>query len=106
MNNKKITTLFTAACVLLIGASVGTTYVCDAIIKNLNMDTAFGGSIFVSISTALPEIISCLTLFRLKNPNAAVSNMIGSNVFNIFTLFVNDLITSVIKPPQALFQPD
>lgn len=104
MDNKKITALFITSSVLLIGASVGTTYICNGIISKLNWDPAFGGSIFVSLSTALPEIVSCLTLFYLKNPNAAVSDMIGSSIFNIFTLFVNDLITSLVKPPQALFQ--
>lgn len=106
MDIKKFMALFITLSFLLIGASVGVTYLCNSIINKLNWDPAFGGSIFVSLSTALAEVISCLVLFYLKNPNAAVSTMIGSNIFNIFTLFVNDLITSIIKPSQALFQPD
>lgn len=106
MSIKKITILFVISAVLLIGASVGTTYICNAIINNLKLDKAFGGSVFVSLSTALPEIISCLALFHLKNPNAAVAEMLGSNIFNIFTLVINDLITTIVKPPKPLFKED
>jgi Ca2+/Na+ antiporter len=51
-------------------------------------------------------MISCLALFYLRNPNAAVADMLGSNIFNVFTLFMNDLITACIKPPYSLFKQD
>ena len=103
---KKITLLFALATVLVIGAAVGTTFICNEIVHKLDWDSGFGGSIFASISTALPEIISCFALFYLRNPKAAISEMLGSSIFNIFTLFINDLITAFVKPPHSVYTQD
>lgn len=46
----------------------------------------------LSAATSLPELVSSLTSISLGNDVTAVSNVLGSNVFNIFALAVINLL--------------
>lgn len=47
--------------------------------------------LMLALATSLPELVSSLTSISLGNDVTAVSNILGSNAFNLFALFVLNL---------------
>ncbi|SNR82061.1 sodium:calcium antiporter [Desulfurobacterium atlanticum] len=52
---------------------------------------SFIGGILLGITTSLPEIAVSMLAVKMDMVEMAVSNILGSNIFNIFTLTVDDL---------------
>lgn len=90
---KQIAGLFALFAVLLIGASVGITYLTDWVIDVYGMGSTFGGALFLGIATSLPELTSTINLSKRGNINAAFGNIIGSNIFNFSILALADLLS-------------
>ena len=65
------------------------------IAHRLNVSDRIIGLTIVAIGTSLPELVTCVIAALKKQPDIAVGNIIGSNIFNI--LFVLGL-TCVIQP--------
>lgn len=67
----------------------------------VNIATAFGisqtiiGITIVAIGTSLPELVTSVTASLKKNPEIAVGNVVGSNIFNVFLILG---ISAVINP--------
>ena len=84
---------FIGAAVLLVGISIAITYVSDAIAEKLQLGKTFAGALLLGLTTSLPEVVSTVSLCRRGNFNAATGNILGSNVFNFFILFLADLLS-------------
>lgn len=54
--------------------------------------TGFGYSLLLGIVTSIPELITVLTLMRLRNINAAIGDILGSNMFSCLILSIVDLV--------------
>ena len=90
---KQIVFWFVICSILLIGASIGITYLTDWVVNNFNMGATFGGALFLGVATSLPEMTATITLSRKKNFNAAYGNILGSCVFNFIILALADLLS-------------
>lgn len=88
---KQIGIRFALASIGIIALSVAITYLTDGIAAELNLGTGIAGALFLGIATSLPELSSTIVLFRIKNYNIAIGNIIGSNIFNLFILAFVDL---------------
>ena len=53
--------------------------------------SSFIGAIFLGVTTSLPEVVTCYTLLNMDSYDLALSDIIGSNLFNLFVLSVGDL---------------
>ena len=49
------------------------------------------GAMLLGITTSLPEVVTTFALLKLNNFNMAISNMLGSNIFNFLVLSISDL---------------
>lgn len=49
------------------------------------------GAILLGITTSLPEVVTTFALLKLNNFNMAISNMLGSNIFNFLVLAFADV---------------
>ena len=49
------------------------------------------GAILLGITTSLPEVVSTFTLIKLNNIDMAISNILGSNIFNFLVLAISDI---------------
>ena len=49
------------------------------------------GAILLGITTSLPEVVSTYALIKYNNYNMAISNMLGSNIFNFLILAISDI---------------
>jgi len=66
------------------------------IVNNLSnlypsFSSSFLGAIFLGVTTSLPEVITFYTLIVIKNYDLALSNILGSNLFNLLVLAICDL---------------
>jgi cation:H+ antiporter len=52
---------------------------------------AFVGSLFIAITTSLPEIVVSLTAVRMGAFDLGISNVLGSNLFNFLILGLDDV---------------
>lgn len=69
------------------------------IVNNLSViypsfSSSFLGAIFLGITTSLPEVITFYTLITIGSYDLALSNIVGSNLFNLLVLAVGDLLVT------------
>lgn len=83
---------FIAWSVLLVTLSSILTMSVDSLSASLNLGDSFAGALFLAIATSLPELTAVVRLVQLRNYDAAVGNVIGSNVFNFTIISVVDVI--------------
>lgn len=63
----------------------------DAIGDLKGLDKSFIGLVMLASITSLPELITSISSTLLGNPEMAVSNVFGSNLFNVFIIFILDI---------------
>lgn len=83
---------FIAWSILLVVLSLVLTMSVDSLSASLNLGDSFAGALFLAIATSLPELTAVVRLVQLRNYDAAVGNVIGSNVFNFTIISVVDVI--------------
>lgn len=66
-------------------------YFANHIADETGLGKSFVGSFFLAISTTLPEIAVSIAAIRAGSTDLAVGNLLGSNLFNILILFVDDI---------------
>lgn len=69
------------------------------IVNNLSViypsfSSSFLGAIFLGITTSLPEVITFYTLVTINSYDLALSNILGSNLFNLLVLAVGDILVT------------
>jgi cation:H+ antiporter len=55
------------------------------------MGSSFFGTTFLAASTSMPELVVSFSTILLCSYDMAVSNLLGSNLFNIVILAIDDL---------------
>lgn len=95
---------------LLMGAGfvaliVGSKWVVDGAVKlalSLGVSETAVGLTIVAVGTSLPELATSAVAAYRKNPDIAVGNVVGSNIFNIFFILgVSALIRPIPFAPRT-----
>jgi cation:H+ antiporter len=94
---KKAYLYFAISAVFIIGAGIWLATIGDEITLATGWGQSFVGSLFLAFTTTLPEITVSLAAMRLGATDLAISNMIGSNLFNLTIISIDDLI--YVKSP-------
>ena len=85
-----ITYLVTAA--VVVGAAVWLANIGEDLAHAMGWEASFVGTQFLALSTSLPEIAASFAALRLGAPELAITNVLGSNLFNMgFVLFLDDV---------------
>ena len=79
-----------AATAVIIAGSV-LPFVGLRIAETMGWHTSFVGTIFIAAATSLPEIVVTIVALRLRAPDMAVANLLGSNLFDMLVLAIDDL---------------
>lgn len=61
------------------------------IAKSTGLGQAFVGNIFIAATTSLPEVVISIAAVRMGALDLAIGNLLGSNIFNVFILAVDDV---------------
>jgi len=94
MSIKAVWFKFILASAAVIGAAIWVSFVGDEIAATYAWSTTFVGSLFLAISTSMPELVVTIVALRLGALDMAVADILGSNMFNIAILFLVDLFFS------------
>lgn len=76
---------------VVIGAAVFLPYFGENIASQTGLGDSFFGTLFIAAATSLPELTVSLAALRMGAADMAVGNLLGSNVFNMFILGVDDV---------------
>ncbi len=82
----------------LFGLGIGGKWIVDGAVKSallLGVSESLIGLTIVAVGTSLPELATSAVAAYKRNPEIAVGNVVGSNIFNIFFVLG---ISSIIKP--------
>jgi cation:H+ antiporter len=70
--------------------------------------TTFVGTLFIAGATSLPELVVTISALRIGAVDMAIANLLGSNLFDILVLAIDDLaylrgpLLSVASPTHAV----
>ncbi|MFC7063157.1 sodium:calcium antiporter [Halobacillus seohaensis] len=84
--------IFLLAAIVVVIAAIRLNTFGDIISKKSRLSGAAVGTFLIAGATSLPELTTSITAVYIDNPDIAVGNMIGSNVFNLLILAVVDII--------------
>ncbi|MCP3029954.1 sodium:calcium antiporter [Halobacillus sp. A1] len=84
--------IFLVAAIVVVGAAIKLNEFGDVISRKSALSGAAVGTFLIAGATSLPELTTSLTAVYIDNPDIAVGNMIGSNVFNLLILAIVDII--------------
>ncbi len=82
---------FGLATAAVIGAGIWLAFIGDEIALTYSWHSSFVGSLFVAITTSLPELVVCVAALRLGAIDMAVADILGSNMFNLALITPVDL---------------
>ena len=76
---------------IVVGAAIFLPYFGEHIASHTGLSNSFFGTLFLAAATSLPELVVSLAALRMGSLDIAVGNLLGSNVFNMFILGVDDV---------------
>jgi cation:H+ antiporter len=79
-----------AALVVLVAGSL-LPEVADALAGALGVSRSFAGTVFMAVVTTLPEMAVTVAALRMGALDLAMGNLLGSNLFNVLILAIDDL---------------
>ena len=81
---------FSLAAAVVVGAGTWLPFVGGDIAGLHGWNTSFVGTLFIAAATSLPELAVTLSAMRLGALDMAIANLLGSNLFNLLILAVDD----------------
>lgn len=79
---------------VIIIAALALPHFADKIADHTGLGKSFVATLFLATSTSLPEIAVSYAAIRRGSVDMAVGNLMGSNIFNFFILFIDDIFYS------------
>lgn len=83
---------YLAAALLVVAAGSFLPFIGEKMAALTGWHESFVGTLFVAFATSLPEIVVTLSALKLGAIDMAIGNLLGSNLFNIAILAVDDLL--------------
>lgn len=80
---------FTA--LVVIGAGIWLSLTAPRLAVAMGWHTSFVGTLLVAVVTSLPELSVAIAAVRIGAPDIAIANILGSNLFNMVVLAVDDV---------------
>lgn len=88
----KVYLYFAISAAFIVGAGIWLAFIGDEIAQVCGWRQSFVGSLFLAFTTTLPEITVSFAAMRIGANDLAVANMIGSNLFNMTIIPIDDLL--------------
>jgi len=82
---------FGLAAIVVLAAGSWLPSIADALASSLGWSRSFVGTVFMAFATTLPEMAVTLSALRLRALDMAIGNLLGSNLFNVTILAIDDL---------------
>ena len=82
---------YSIAAALVVGAALWLPRLGAELARQTGLGEAFVGSLFIAITTSLPEIVVSLAAVRIGAIDLGIANVLGSNLFNLLILGLDDV---------------
>ena len=89
---RKIIGSFVLFALIIIAAALALPYFAEGIAEMTGLGKAFVGTFFLAASTSLPEVAVSVAAVRRGSLDLSVGNLLGSNIFNILILAIDDIV--------------
>lgn len=91
-SSSRTTLTYLLSAAVVVGAAIWLAQTGDSIADEMGWEASYVGTQFLAFSTSLPELAASFAAIRLKAPELAITNVLGSNLFNMgFVLFLDDV---------------
>lgn len=87
---RKNVMIFTVSALVIVVCGTLLPFLGERIMHVMGWQASFVGTIFVSFATSLPEIAVTVSAMKLDAVDMAFSNLLGSNLFNLVMLSIDD----------------
>ncbi len=85
---------FALAAAAVIGAGIWVSFIGDEITRTYDWSASFVGTLFIAITTSMPELVVAIAAFRIGAIDMAVADILGANMLDLAHLFTVDLFYS------------
>ncbi|MBI5612537.1 MAG: sodium:calcium antiporter [Gammaproteobacteria bacterium] len=82
---------YALAALVVVAAGVWLPFVGVALARVMGWEQTFVGTLFVAFATSVPEIVVTVSALKLGAIDMAIANLLGSNLFDIAIVAVDDL---------------
>ena len=82
---------YSIAAVAVVAAALWLPQLGAELARQTGLGEAFVGSLFIAITTSLPEIVVSLAAVRIGAVDLGIGNVLGSNLFNLLILGLDDV---------------
>ena len=83
---------FTLSAAVVVATAVWLPFIGERLAVAMGVGETFVGTLLIAFATSLPELVVTVAALRIGAFNMAVSNLFGSNLFNILILAVEDVV--------------
>jgi cation:H+ antiporter len=77
-----------------VGTGIGLPFVGEALAAQMGWSESFVGTLLVAAATSAPEVAVTIAAVRLGAVDMAIANLLGSNLFNITIIAVDEVFYS------------
>jgi cation:H+ antiporter len=88
---KRVLSTYSIHALIVTIAALFLPYFGEKIAQQTGLSDSFFGTVFLAITTSLPELVVSVSALRMGSLDMAMGNLLGSNVFNVAILSVLDL---------------
>jgi cation:H+ antiporter len=99
---------YAAAAVVVVGAALWLPFAASAVAEAMGWSRSFVGTLLVALATTLPELTVTIASVRIGALDLAIGNLVGSNLFNLAILGIDDLLyldgplLAAVEPAHAM----
>jgi cation:H+ antiporter len=76
---------------VVVGAGIWLPFIATRLADMMGWHKTFVGTLFVAVATSLPELAVTISALRMGALDMAIANVLGSNLFNILVLAIDDV---------------
>lgn len=87
----KAVTLYCMAAVVVVSVGIRLPVTAEHLAVAMGWHRSFVGTVFVALATSLPEVAVTLSALRIGALDMAISDLLGSNLFDLVIIAVDDL---------------
>lgn len=108
LSTRDVTIYYLLNAMVIIGAATWLPFLGNQLATATGLGRTFFGSVFVAMTTSLPELVVSMAALRIGAADMAIANLFGSNMFNMCILAIDDLfyrkgpLLAAVSPTHAV----
>ncbi|MHB8843775.1 MAG: sodium:calcium antiporter [Nitrospirota bacterium] len=108
ITTKEASVKYALNALVIVAAATWLPFIGDRMAEVTGLGRSFVGSILIAMTTSLPELVVSISALRIGAADMAIANLLGSNLFNMVILAIDDLayvggaLFSSLSPNHAI----